>query len=108
MVTPGPLQPAAAAESIASAPGLASQLTVFPNPAQSVVHIQPSLKAGDELSYSLADAAGKVVLRHTTRLASGTERQTVRVGSLAAGAYLLTVHSAGSGQTATFNIQKIQ
>lgn len=107
-VTPGPLQPAPTTAGIADAPGLAAQLLVFPNPAQSTVHIQPSLAAGDELSYTLADAAGKVVLRQTARLATGTERQTLHVGSLAAGSYLLTVFGSGSDQKAAFNIQKIQ
>ena len=107
-VTAGPLQPAPTTESISDAPGLANLLTVFPNPAQATVHIQPSLAAGDELSYTLADAAGKVVLRRTARLATGTERQTLHVGSLAAGAYLLAVHAGSSARPATFNIQKIQ
>lgn len=108
LVTPGPLQPSRGPDGIAGAPGLAAQLSVFPNPAQTQLFLQPAFAAGSEISCMLADAAGKVVLRHTAYLATGTERQTLSLSSVAAGTYMLTVQAGTEGQTATYKVQKIQ
>jgi hypothetical protein len=111
LVTPGPLQPLQGPDGIKVATGLTGHLSIFPNPAQTLLHLQPAFPTGGALSYSLADAAGKVVLRQSAQLVTGTEQQTLNLGSVAVGTYLLTVQFGEAGaepQTATYKVQKIQ
>ncbi len=111
VVTHGVLQPDESSLAVGDGPSLVSQLSLFPNPAQATLHLQPRFGAGGELSCSLVDATGKLVLTHTAALHTGNERQTLQLGAVAAGTYLLSVRFGAPGaapQTATYKIQKIQ
>lgn len=111
VVTQGLLQPEGGPNSIGRSPFLDQHLSLYPNPTQAVLHLQPTFGKGGALHCTLADAAGRMVLAHRAKLSTGAERQTLNLGAIAAGTYTLTVafDAAGSAlQTATYKVQKIQ
>lgn len=111
VVTHGVLQPDGSPTAIGDGPSLASQISLFPNPAQTTLYLQPRFGTGGEMLCSLADATGKLVLTHTAMLRTGHEQQTLQLGAVAAGTYLLTVRFGMPGsvaQTTTYKVQKTQ
>ncbi len=85
------------------------QIKLYPNPATSMVMLQPAFKSKGTLSYTLYDATGKVMLNKTEMLQLGNELQEIDLTRLADGHYWLQIHWQGeaSQQTGTFKIDKL-
>lgn len=110
VVTQGVLQPSQNASAITAEKPSASLLKVYPVPTQDVVYIQPSFNKPGRFSYQLTDAAGKMVQEQRVALQTGQELQSVNLGSLPSGNYMLRVQFADTDTpySNVFKIQKIQ
>lgn len=108
VVTQGLLQPNMVSNSVGNVPGKITALNVYPNPvSDGQLYLSPSFHNGGQLIYRLTDAAGKLVLSHTTTLLSGKELQTISMHAYAAGQYTLSVEWQDARGTA-INNYKIQ
>ena len=109
VVTQGLLQPILNTTGIRHPELSADQLKVYPNPTKDIVFIQPHLKPNTSLSLLVYDISGRAFFRKTLVLKTGTEMQTVDLGTYAAGNYLLDIVAGAGGATSrnTFKIQKI-
>ncbi len=85
------------------------QIKVYPNPATSIVLLQPNFNGKGLLNYTLYDATGKSLLQKTETLQNGNEMQQLDVSHLANGQYWLQVQwqSKASKQIGTFKIDKL-
>lgn len=110
VVTPGVIQPNMTSAGIKGQGITASQLHVYPSPAESTLHLQPAFNGNGTLQYSLYDAAGKPVISREAVLQSGIERQSLDITRIAAGQYMLQVIWTQSGSTYTsgYKVQKVQ
>lgn len=111
IVTQGVLQPSTDPSGIITAKYAdAAMLKVYPVPTQNVVYLQPAFNCSGTLQYSLLDATGKSILRHSADLKSGTEQQSVDMTALPPGNYMLQVQYADTNvpYNNVYKIQKIQ
>lgn len=110
VVTQGVLQPTKASTGIGDVSILTEDLNVFPNPFYDVIHLRPNWKLGGRLSISLLDITGRELLHWYWDLQKGNEQQSIQLGNLAAGAYMLQVQykQVTKNHIGTFKIQKIQ
>ena len=107
IVTPGVIQPVVPEKT----PGTeiaASQLQVFPDPVESTLFLQPAFRQGGTLCFALYDAAGRVVASAEAKLKQGSERQTLPVGHLSTGEYILKATWSAEGLTPRISGYKIQ
>ncbi|GEM_PF-337811 len=109
VVTQGLLQPILNTTDIRHPELSADQLKVYPNPTKDIVFIQPNVKPNTSLTLLVFDISGRAFYRKTLVLKTGTEVQTVDLGTYAAGNYLLDIVAGTSGSTSrnTFKIQKL-
>ncbi|MEO7081517.1 MAG: T9SS type A sorting domain-containing protein [Flavobacteriales bacterium] len=68
---------------------VAGQMTLYPNPVDNILYLQPELAQGGELTMQLYDMNGRLIVDQEVRLSSGTERQEIQMASLAEGSYFL-------------------
>ncbi len=112
IVTQGLLQPSdETATGVATNTTVARQLSVFPNPATSVVNIQYSSATAVTLSYRLTDIAGKVVDKQIVNMEPGTSTSQVNVSTLACATYVLEViinPGTNAAQSTSYKIQKLK
>lgn len=109
IVTEGVLQPNLSATSIAAAPTIQG-ISVFPNPANSVVNIQLEARSEGSLVYRLMDVAGRTITEQSTEVKAGTVNRQVDIKQLACANYMLQVFYRTPGaqeQVSTFKIQKL-
>lgn len=66
-------------------------LVVFPNPAENILHIKPSLNGSGGLSVKLFDLQGRLILQKVFFLQTGLEKQDLNLSSLQEGTYMLNV-----------------
>ena len=64
-------------------------MTLYPNPVNNILYIQPELDNGGELSMRLYDMDGRLIVDRDIRLNSGTERQEIDMASFSEGSYFL-------------------
>ncbi|XZF13670.1 T9SS type A sorting domain-containing protein [Chitinophagaceae bacterium MMS25-I14] len=110
IVTQGVLQPNLSSTGVHGINPLASNLLIFPNPAQNEVFLQPSFSAGDKLMYGLYDVTGKTIYRNEVVLTTGKDLQTIYLNTVAAGTYMLQVtlnRKDASVYNAGYKIQKL-
>ena len=110
IVTQGLLQPIdSALTSVPVTTIPSSQLSVFPNPTNSVVNISFDAPAAGDFSYKLLDITGRLITEEKTRLNKGNTLKQVDLGKLANANYVLQVFYAEGDKSAssTFKIQKI-
>ncbi len=109
IVTQGVLQPSADRTAVPNAPGLSSQLQVFPNPATSVVNFRYTSASEGTLNYRLIDMTGKVIISQSMNVKQGANEQQVDLTSLACATYFLeiTMNTSGS-ETISYKVQKIK
>jgi hypothetical protein len=69
----------------------------WPNPSEGSLHLEALIGQPGELRVQVSDLSGRVLLEHAYQADAGIWRQTVDLGSLAAGVYLLHLHTE-SGQ----------
>lgn len=111
VVTPGVLQPVIAASNSITPQSLTlAEMNVFPNPVESDLFMQPGFTGAGMLSYSLYDAAGKLVMMREVALTSGVERQSILMTPFAAGQYSLQVAWRQGATTAlgAYKVQKLR
>lgn len=110
IVTQGVLQPGNTITGIDDRAFFEGNLSLFPNPAEDQVFLQPSFGAGGRLSYELYDALGRVLRQATATLTTGKEKQTLVLKNLAASTYTLRISFQQKGKTYTtaYKIQKLQ
>ena len=76
----------------------AASFSVYPNPANGNFTLEGT-GTGSQISYSLTDITGKVVMEKTFGVNSGNYRETVNVNALANGVYNVTVRDGDKAGT---------
>lgn len=84
----------------------AGNMTLYPNPVNNTLYLQPELEQGGELSMRLYDMNGRLIVDRDVKLSSGTERQEIDMASLAEGSYYLRT-ALRQGQQTTHKAFKI-
>ncbi len=67
----------------------------WPNPATGTLHVAVDLPTSGPLTLSLTDALGRVALTRSAPASAGPHRETLDVGALASGLYLLRATAGG-------------
>lgn len=109
IVTEGVLQPNLSTSSIAVSPTIQG-ISVFPNPANSIVNIQLEAKSEGTLIYRLMDVAGRTINEQVSEIKAGTVTRQLDIKHLACANYMLQVFYKVPGaqeQSSTFKIQKL-
>ncbi len=91
VVTQGVLQPSPGATGVMDIAFFEGRMSVYPNPAEDQVFLQPDMPSGGKLLCRLYDAAGKLVHNAAHDLARGNEKLSIPLTALAAGTYMLQV-----------------
>lgn len=110
IVTQGVLQPTDDNVGVGKLSPLVVDMRVYPNPAQTMVHLNYNLKQGI-LSYELQDIAGRTVRSKKQNITAGEKTEAIELGAVANGTYMLNVVFSpedGIQQTTSFKIDKIQ
>lgn len=109
VVTPYALQPVPPSTGIPT-PGInASDLSVFPNPSNNVLYLQPKFGKKGTLEYVMTDVLGRTIASRKVSLEKGNERQEIDMTSYATGQYHLNVYwlQQGTSYHSTYKVQKI-
>ena len=64
-------------------------MTLYPNPVDNILYLQPDLAQGGALSLRLYDLNGRLIEDREVRLNTGTERQEIDMSYLTEGSYFL-------------------
>lgn len=109
IVTQGLLQPMEESVSIADIILPDNAMTVYPNPSQDILYIQPNLSGSGTLTMVLSDIAGRQMKQQSATLQTGNEKQSLTLHTLASGSYLLNVVFDQNGQKfiQSFRVQKV-
>lgn len=67
----------------------AGNMSLYPNPVNNTLYLQPELDHGGELSIRLYDMNGRLIVDRDIQLSSGTERQEIDMASFSEGSYFL-------------------
>jgi PKD repeat protein len=70
-------------------------ISVFPNPFSSKINVETDLKQDANITFSITDVAGKVVVQETTTIIAGTNIHTINLLDYTAGIYLLKIEHEG-------------
>jgi hypothetical protein len=111
VVTPGVLQPQNAQPNGIdenAIPG--SSLSVYPNPVQETLFLQPAFGKKGMLKYILLDGAGRTLMTRNATLEHGNELQEIQMSAYAIGQYTLSVEwqQQGKAFNTAYKIQKIK
>lgn len=95
----------------ASAAGIADNdlsrsLSIYPNPTTGLVNLEYNLDNAASMKVTVTDVVGKVVMSRDLRAASGAQRQTLDLGNLSNGMYLLKVDAGNRQVTRTITLDK--
>ncbi len=83
----------------------AGSMRVFPNPTTDLLNVNFSMKSAADVQMTISNALGQVVRDlGTTTCVAGQNAQTVKVGDLAAGVYMLSLRTAEGTVTRTFSV----
>lgn len=85
---------------------LERSLNIYPNPTTGLVNLEYNLELGTSLNVEVTDVVGKVVMDRSLRSASGVQRQTLDLGSLTNGMYLIKVDAGNYQATRTITLSK--
>ncbi len=108
VVTQGVLQPNGSGTTGINEHTLSDKLLqVYPNPASSVLNIQPNFGRDCNLIYQLQDITGKTMLAGEQASATGKTLVQVNLNNLVSGSYLLQVQ-VKTGKDTYSNVYKIQ
>jgi len=80
-------------------------ITVYPNPATSYLHIRFGEQSSEDYSYQIFDVTGKQVLDYV-RVNEAFEVSRLDISNLSEGMYMLFVSDKNSNQTQSFKILK--
>ena len=110
VVTQGILQPQDKALDISELALPSDALTVYPNPSDDIVYIQPKMEGSGALILTLMDITGRKLQEQKAVLTTGMEKQSMSLSSLAAGTYLLQAAFSRNNKSfvRNFKIQKLK
>lgn len=111
VVTPGVLQPLMDNPNSVQQPGILSEnLSVYPNPVDDILFLQPSFGKKGTMIYILSDAKGRTIARREIPLEQGNEQQQIPMSHYAVGQYNLNVQWTAQGKTfiSAYKIQKVK
>jgi hypothetical protein len=111
IVTQGILQPAENDQTAIPADKLQKKLSVYPNPATSVVNIRYAAELPGTMTYRLTDLNGKLLRTHSLPVSGSTTNDQVNVSDLAAASYMLDVMVEQEGtqvQHIAYKIEKLK
>lgn len=77
----------------------AELLSVYPNPTEHVLHLQPNFQANSKLKIMVLDVVGKIIIDQLVHLRVGNELQQLDLSRYTAGNYLLSVEVNTNGIT---------
>ncbi|MBZ0099934.1 MAG: T9SS type A sorting domain-containing protein [Taibaiella sp.] len=109
IVTQGLLQPMPPSVGINGASLALADIQAYPNPASDVLILQPNLPTGGDMQYQLLDITGRILIKENATLLTGREKQSVHMGALPPGSYIVQVQVLQPGGTlyASFNVRKL-
>ncbi len=70
-------------------------IEVFPNPAHDKVYVAANNQRSDEVTITLTDVTGKMMMEHVVHSSNGQLQETIDIAGLAPGLYFVTVKSEG-------------
>jgi len=82
------------------------EVKIYPNPANAHVVISLDLKTVSEVSLLLTDLTGRVILTRESRFESGSQTESLSLGSVPPGIYSLKVKVNGRVQTQKLSIMR--
>ncbi len=85
---------------------LSRSLNIYPNPTTGLVNLEYNLDQAAAMQVTVTDVVGKVVMSRDLRAASGAQRQTLDLGNLSNGMYLLKVTADDRQATRTITLNK--
>lgn len=110
IVTPGILQPKLSPPNSngINDPKPSVEISVFPNPTEQMLFIQPGFLSKQFLDCTITDNLGRVLMARSFTLDKGNERQEINLSQLAASTYYLNLRWTQSNQdyTRSFKVQK--
>jgi hypothetical protein len=95
-----------AALSVGENNALDRSLNVYPNPSTGLVNVEYALEQGTPVQVTVTDVLGKTVLDRTLRPANGTQRETIDMGNLSNGIYLMKLTAGGLQAARTITLSK--
>ncbi len=109
IVTQGLLQPMEESVGIAEMILPDNALTVYPNPSQDILYIQPNLSGSGTLTLILSDITGREMKQQSVAIQTGNEKQSLNLQAFASGSYLLNVIFDQNDQKfiKSFKVQKV-
>ena len=85
---------------------LERSLNVYPNPTSGLVNLEYNLEQGTAMKLMVTDVLGKVVMEQTLNVATGLQRETINLGTLGNGMYLLKLDAGKYQATRTVTVNK--
>ncbi len=67
------------------------EVSIFPNPASTDLYIQFNLQKEDDISISLFDMQGKLILENSCRQASGANQEVININHIPRGTYFCRI-----------------
>ncbi len=109
VVTQGVLQPAASSTTRVDETDWPARLSVYPNPASSVVNIHCASVQPSSFTYKLMDMTGKTLLTGKSTAKNGKPEEQLNIATLACATYMLaiTVNTEHETKTITYKIEKL-
>lgn len=81
-------------------------LSVYPNPSTGRVTVEYTLEQGAAVNVTVTDLVGKTVMQQSLRTASGVQTETIDLGNLSNGMYLLKLDAGDRQATRTITLNK--
>ncbi len=85
---------------------LTSSLNVYPNPTSGLVELEYNMDLGHTVNATVTDMVGKVVMRRTLQPTGGIQHETIDLGNLDNGVYILRLEANGQQATRTITLNK--
>lgn len=85
---------------------LERSLQVYPNPTSGLVNLEYNLEQGTAMKVVVTDLLGKVVMEQTLNVATGLQRETINLGTLGNGMYLLKLDAGKYQATRAVSVNK--
>lgn len=85
---------------------LERSLQVYPNPTSGLVNLEFNLEQGTTMNVWVTDLLGKVVMEQTLNMTTGLQRETINLGTLGNGMYLLKFDTGKYKTTRAVSLNK--
>jgi hypothetical protein len=81
-------------------------LNIYPNPSTGLVNIEYNLEQNTAMKVTVTDVVGQVVMSRELRAANSAQRQTLDLGDLSNGMYLIKMDAGNRQATRTITLNK--